>query len=74
MTGDDLTLAHGIGGAKDLPIPTELTIAGATAALVISFTVLAVAWRDPRFDAATSGRPAPGWLARLVDSSGWRIG
>ncbi|MGB0099024.1 MAG: hypothetical protein WBP61_01960, partial [Nocardioides sp.] len=42
--------------------------------LVISFTVLAVAWRDPRFDAATSGRPAPGWLARLVDSSGWRIG
>ena len=33
-------LAHGIGGAKDLPIPTELTIAGAVAALTISFTVL----------------------------------
>ena len=73
MSGDGITLAHGIGGAKDLPIPTELTIAGATAALVISFTVLAVAWRTPRFDAETSGRPAPGWIARIVDSAAWRI-
>ncbi len=49
--------AHGLGGAKDLPIPSELAIAGAVAALVVSFTVLAVAWREPRYDAATSGRP-----------------
>ena len=56
----------GIGGAKDLPIPLELAIAGAVAALVISFTVLAIAWREPRYDAATSGRPAPAWLDRLV--------
>ena len=60
--------AHGLGGAKDLPIPSELAIAGAVAALVISFTVLAVAWRRPRYDAATSGRPAPSWLDRLVSS------
>jgi hypothetical protein len=60
--------AHGLGGAKDLPIPAELAIAGAVAALVISFTVLAVAWREPRYDAATSGRPAPAWLDRLVSS------
>ena len=59
MSPDGITLAHGIGGAKDLPISPELAIAGATAALVISFTVLAVAWRNPRYDAATSGRPAP---------------
>ena len=64
----DRTLAHGIGGAKDLPIPTELAIAGAVAALVVSFTVLAVAWRSPRFDEATSGRPAPAWLDRAVSS------
>ncbi len=38
------------------------------AALVISFTVLAIAWREPRYDAATSGRPAPAWLDRLVSS------
>ena len=61
-------LAHGLGGAKDLPIPQELAIAGAVAALVVSFTVLSVAWRSPRFDAATSGRPAPAWLAALTSA------
>jgi hypothetical protein len=60
--------AHGLGGARDLPIPSELAIAGAVAALVISFTVLAVAWREPRYHAATSGRPAPAWLDRLASS------
>lgn len=60
--------AHGLGGAKDLPIPSELAIAGAVAALVVSFTVLAVAWREPRYDPATSGRPAPEWLDRIVSS------
>ena len=65
-------LAHGIGGAKDLPIPLELAIAGAVAALVISFTVLAIAWREPRYDAATTGRPAPAWLDRLTSSLPWR--
>lgn len=61
--------AHGLGGAKDLPIPSELAIAGAVAALVISFTVLAVAWREPRYDAATRGRAAPAWLDRLASST-----
>ncbi|QBX54447.1 hypothetical protein EXE58_02495 [Nocardioides seonyuensis] len=64
----DTALAHGFGGAKDLPIPSELAIAGAVAALVVSFTVLAMAWRNPRYDAATSGRPAPAWLDTLVSS------
>lgn len=72
MGGDPIPLAHGIGGAKDLPISPELAIAGATAALVVSFTVLAIAWRTPRYDAATSGRPAPGWIAVMVDSTWWR--
>jgi hypothetical protein len=66
-------LAHGIGGSKDLPIPTELAVAGAVAALTISFTVLAVAWRSPRYDPATSGIPAPTSLARIVDSTGFAI-
>ena len=74
MSSDGFSLAHGIGGAKDLPISPELAIAGASAALVVSFTVLAVAWREPRYDAATSGRPAPAWLASLVDSTAWRAG
>ena len=73
MSPDGISIAHGIGGAKDLPISPELAIAGATAALVISFTVLAIAWRNPRYDAATSGRPVPDWLAAIVDSAAWRI-
>jgi hypothetical protein len=67
-------LAHGVGGSKDLPIPTELAVAGAVAALTVSFTVLAIAWRSPRYDAATSGRPAPAWLSRVVDAPAFGIG
>ena len=74
LGGGDLPLAHGLGGAKDLPVSPELAIAGASAALVVSFAVLALAWRRPRYDAATSGRPAPAWLRGLVDSTGWRVG
>ncbi|GGO71278.1 hypothetical protein [Nocardioides deserti] len=70
---DGRYLAHGIGGAKDLPIPPELAIAGAVAALTVSFTVLAVAWRSPRYDAATSGRPAPAYLQALVDAPALRV-
>jgi hypothetical protein len=73
VSPDGITFAHGIGGPKDLPISPELAIAGATAALVVSFTVLAIAWRNPRYDAATSGRPAPAWLAGVVDALWWRI-
>ncbi len=73
MSPDGISLAHGIGGAKDLPISPELAIAGAVAALTVSFTVLAIAWRSPRYDEATSGRPAPGWLAALVDATGFRV-
>ena len=51
---------HGIGGSKDLPIPLELAITGATAALVISFCVLALAWREPRYEGPRPGRPVPG--------------
>ncbi len=73
MSPDGISIAHGIGGAKDLPLSPELAIAGATAALVISFTVLAIAWREPRYDAATSGRPAPTGISALVDSRAWQI-
>ncbi|MBF4162365.1 hypothetical protein ISG29_11750 [Nocardioides sp. CBS4Y-1] len=62
---------HGIGGSKDLPIPTELAIAGAVAALTVSFTVLALAWRKPRYDAAVDGRPVPR-LGAVVLSTPWR--
>ena len=70
--------AHGIGGAKDLPISPELAIAGAVAALTISFTVLALAWRTPRYASPArgprGGHPLPDSLQRLVDSAAWRGG
>jgi hypothetical protein len=39
----------------------------------VSFTVLAIAWRTPRYDEATSGRPAPVWLSRIVDAPAFGI-
>jgi hypothetical protein len=57
---------HGLGGAKDLPIPLELAVAGATAALVVSFCVLALAWRKPRYEVPRPGRPVP-TVQRVVD-------
>ena len=43
--------AHGVGGSTDLPIPFLYAMVGASWALTISFAVLALAWREPRFDA-----------------------
>src|SRR5689334_18704915 len=60
---------HGLGGARDLPIPAALAISAAVAALVISFTVLIVAWRTPRYDARTQGRPLPEGFQRFVDGA-----
>lgn len=59
---------HGLGGAKDLPVPAPLAIAGGTLALVVSFGVLALAWRRPRYDGMRRGRPLPE-LGRVVDST-----
>lgn len=75
---------HGIGGAKDLPLPLELTVAGAVAALVVSFAVLGLAWRSSRYDGTERGRrvQVPAWLraaarilARLLGLAvfGWAL-
>lgn len=72
MSPDRLTGAHGIGGAKDLPLSPELAIAGAVAALTVSFIVLAVAWRSPRYAGAAGGVVLPG-TTRIVDSVAFRM-
>ncbi|GAA4093171.1 hypothetical protein ACFFOS_24030 [Nocardioides kongjuensis] len=66
--------AHGIGGQADLPISLELAVSGAVAALVVSFTVLVVAWQRPRYDGgAHPGRPAPAWLDRVTGSAAFPV-
>lgn len=66
--GDATVLAHGIGGPSDLPIPASYAFVGAVLALLVSFAVLAFAWRDPRFRGDESGWPLPAAAARFVDS------
>ncbi|WP_432478988.1 hypothetical protein [Nocardioides sp. GXQ0305] len=66
---DQSVLAHGIGGAKDLPIPLSFMLVGAAVALVVSFVVLAFAWRTPRLDGAHAGRELPVWVGDAVDSA-----
>ncbi len=62
---------HGLGGQKDLPIPLVLAVVGAVAALVVSFSVLALAWRTPRYQRIRPGRQVPARLQEVVDSPGF---
>jgi hypothetical protein len=69
-----LTLAHGIGGVRDLPVPEWLFFWGAAVVLIVSFIALGALWRRPLLSAAREGRPAPQWLSRLVLARGLRVG
>lgn len=51
-----MIVAHGVGGRDDLPLPLDLVLQGAAIALLVSFLVLGVAWKQARFHAA---EPAP---------------
>lgn len=60
--------SHGVGGSTDLPIPFAYAVVGASWALTISFAVLALAWKEPRFDdetAVVEDLPRRPWLAVL---------
>jgi hypothetical protein len=67
-TDHTVYLAHGVGSREDLPIPAQYAYIGAAAALIVSFAILGLAWRSSRFRGDQSGRPLPGWLARLIES------
>ena len=67
--------AHGIGGQADLPIPLDLAVAGAVAALVVSFTILIIAWQRPRYDvAAPRQSDAPAFLDRVTGAPAFAVG
>jgi hypothetical protein len=67
-----VVLAHGVGGQQDLPIPAQYAYLAAAVALIVSFAVLALAWRTSRFRGDASGRPLWPWLSRVVDSTALR--
>lgn len=58
---------HGLGTRQDLPLPLPLAVAGAVVVLLVSFAVLALAWREPRWDGVPGGRPIR-WLTRMAES------
>jgi hypothetical protein len=67
----DHVLAHGVGGAADLPIPAGWAVTGGAAALALTFVVLLLAWRTPRF-AGAAERAVPG-LDRVVSSTAFVV-
>ncbi len=62
-------LAHGLGGSTDLPIPFTYALIGAAWALTFTFAVVALAWRNPRFDPDKPGRALPQWVNTVVDAA-----
>ena len=62
---------HGIASRHDLPLPFSFVVVGAGAALVVSFVILVLAWRRPRFP--TLHGISLGGLTRLLDRSLVRV-
>ena len=66
--------AHGLQvvGRKDVPVPDWLFAWGGSIVLILSFLVLAFAWRRPLFDEAP-WRAFPGWIGGLLGSGFIRV-
>ncbi|HMY08190.1 MAG: hypothetical protein V9G13_09195 [Marmoricola sp.] len=67
-----LAPTHGIGGATDLPIPLPAAIIAGVTALVASFAILVVAWREPRYYGHQHGKLLPTAMGAALDSPGFR--
>lgn len=72
MTPPLLLPLHGIGGRQDLPVPFGLAVAGAAVAIALSFVVLGLAWRSPKYRGDASGKPLPAAITRTVDAAWFR--
>ncbi len=67
-----LAEAHGIGGRRDLPVPTWLFAWAAAAVLFVSFVGLGALWRSARLARATEKRlgRVPAWLEIPIGAIG----
>ncbi|KZB88052.1 hypothetical protein [Amycolatopsis regifaucium] len=68
-----MSLAHGLGGRSDLPVPLWLALYAGAAAVVVSFFALTVLWKEPRLRGADAGRALPLRLQRFIDSAFLRV-
>ncbi len=68
-----MTLAHGIGGVRDLPVPESFFFTTAAIVLVVSFLLLGVLWTRPLLERASVGRLLPEVVGRIVLSRGVRV-
>lgn len=68
-----MLFAHGIGGIRDLPVPTWLFFWGAAVVLFVSFVALGALWRRPLLEREDWGRPLPEWLQAVLLSRPLRI-
>ncbi len=74
MTTSGQLLAHGVGSREDLPIPFAYAVTGAAVALVVSFLVLGLLWREPRLRPREAGWPLPAGMQRVLDGRPVRVG
>lgn len=70
MSPPGTVLAHGIGGAQDLPLPFDLVLQAGAVTVVVSFLAVSKLWRVPR--TSEVWRVPVGWDATLRSSS-WRL-
>ncbi|MDL9938450.1 hypothetical protein QSJ18_17005 [Gordonia sp. ABSL1-1] len=68
----DLVVAHGTGGAADLPVPFTYALIGGAWALTLSFVITIVIWKTPRLDPERVGHALPRRLAALSDDKRMR--
>jgi hypothetical protein len=59
-------LAHGIGGVRDLPVPTWLFYWGGAVVLVLSFVALGALWQTPQLARHAQGRSLGRALGAVV--------
>jgi hypothetical protein len=68
-----IVLAHGVGTRSDLPLPLDLVLYGAGAAVALSFAALLLLWRTPKLTDPNAGLPLPRAVQAVVDSTGLRM-
>jgi hypothetical protein len=61
------SIAHGLVGRSDLPIPEWLFVWAAVIVLIVSFVALAILWPEPQLE-RERWRPLPGGLGRVFGS------